>query len=94
MIPREHFPLAITALVLAGIMFVLYREINALKGAVATISAERAPVHDAVPIEFFDEDVPQEAPEEIMADTPPEKTTPKSILKRATSKAASGVSKE
>lgn len=83
MIPREHFPLAITALVLAGLLFLVYREVSSLKTAVARISVDiSTPAPDALPIEFFDSD----------ADTDVEPTEviekPKSILKTSASKAS------
>ena len=38
MLPREHLPLALVTVALVGIMFIMYRELNALKTAVAHLS--------------------------------------------------------
>jgi len=38
MFPREHLPLALVTVVLVGILFIMYRELNALKSAVAHLS--------------------------------------------------------
>jgi hypothetical protein len=91
MIPREHFPLAITALVLAGLLFLVYREVSSLKTAVARISVDiSTPAPDALPIEFFDSDAdtePIEEPIEVIE-------KPKSILKTSASKASRKTAEE
>jgi hypothetical protein len=38
MIPREHLPLTLVTVALLGFIFLLFREINAVKGAVAQLS--------------------------------------------------------
>ena len=38
MIPREHLPLTLVTVALVGFLFLLYREINALKRTVAQLS--------------------------------------------------------
>lgn len=89
MIPREHFPLAITALVLAGLLFLVYREVSSLKTAVARISVDiSTPAPDALPIEFFDSDADTDVePIEVIE-------KPKSILKTSASKASRKTAEE
>ena len=43
MLPREHLPLALVTVALVGIMFIMYRELNALKTAVAHLSVPVTP---------------------------------------------------
>ena len=38
MFPREHLPLTLVTVAILGILFIMYRELNALKSAVAHMS--------------------------------------------------------
>lgn len=42
MVPREHLPLTLVAVALLGFIFLLFREINAIKAAVAQLSVTSA----------------------------------------------------
>jgi hypothetical protein len=55
MFPSEHLPLVLVTVALLGITFILYRELRAVKAAVATIS---------VPITATFEEMPHEDEEE------------------------------
>lgn len=43
MIPREHLPLTLVTVALLGFMFIMYRELNALKRTVAQLSVPAPP---------------------------------------------------
>lgn len=42
MIPREHLPLTLVTVALLGFLFLLFREVNAIKAAVAQLSVTTA----------------------------------------------------
>lgn len=78
MIPREHLPLVLVTLTVMGLVFLLYREINGVKAAVAQLSVPKASPSEEI---SDDEDDEYDAPENDTAldeETIPE-TPPKSI---------------
>lgn len=70
MFPREHLPLALVTVALVGILFIMYRELNALKTAVAHLSVPTTPVIETLAEEEGEED-----------DVEEEKKTPTDALK-------------
>ena len=56
MIPREHLPLTLVTVALIGLLFLLYRDVSALKTVVAQLSVPPTPVEEDLE-EADDEDV-------------------------------------
>jgi hypothetical protein len=74
MIPREHLPLTLVTFALVGLIFLMYREVNAVKTAVAQLSVPPpALTLRAERIESDDEEEDEEE-ENDEAETVPSKT--------------------
>lgn len=72
MFPREHLPLTLVTVALLGMLFIMYRELNALKSAVAHLST---PV--TIPLEDVLDEEPQVKDHE---DVPKEEKSPSPAL--------------
>ena len=72
MFPREHLPLTLVTVALLGMLFILYRELNVVKSAVA---------HLSVPV-IIEEQDKEDCPPDVSEDeksSPPALESPKKI---------------
>lgn len=73
MFPREHLPLTLVTVALLGMLFILYRELNVVKSAVA---------HLSVPVIIEEQDKEEDSAPDVSEDeksSPPALESPKKI---------------
>ena len=100
MIPREHLPLTLVTVALLGFIFLLFREINAVKTAVAQLSIPSVRIEEDGDFKEDDDFIDEEDDEntnddlrgpKVAKDTRTEKAVsapPKPILKSSSEKSS------